>query len=599
MEFMWKSDPYNYTIRPTDEITIGNLKLGGNNPIRIQSMANTDTNDIESSVNQCIRIINAGADLVRFTTQGTKEAESLRIIKNEIREKGYETPLVADIHFTANVADHVAQFIEKVRINPGNYVAGVKRASKDNYTDEEYQQEFEKIEARFTELLSICKEKKTAIRIGVNHGSLSERMLIRWGNTAEGMVESCMEFLRICRKENFENVVISMKASNTVQMIQSVRLLVEKMENEEFHFPIHLGVTEAGDGEDGRIKSAVGIGAILADGIGNTIRVSLSEEPEAEIPVATLLRDYIVSRANLTHKIGPKTTKPIHIKPFVRRATNEVNLVGNYNAPVVIAPKNNHPTLKADYIIEDNVIFDEKGNSFPIFDTQNYKTDEKNKAEFLRIHLDYLNAEQITFLKENPNLILLVETKSENPVGEFRAFVHTLLAEEVKNPVIAVGKYAENNLETLQIKAAADLGILFIEGLADGILLENKGTISSEDIVSISFGILQAARVRTSKTEYISCPGCGRTLFNLQTVIARIKEKTGHLTGLKIGIMGCIVNGPGEMADADYGYVGGSTGRVSLYKKYDCIEKGVPEEEAVDRLIELIKKHGDWVEPYN
>lgn len=599
MEFMWKSDPYNYTIRPTDEIAIGNLKLGGKNPIRIQSMANTDTNDIKNSVNQCIRIIDAGADLVRFTTQGTKEAESLRNIKNEIREKGYETPLVADIHFTANVADHVAQFIEKVRINPGNYVAGVKRASKDNYTDEEYQQEFEKIEARFTELLSICKEKKTAIRIGVNHGSLSERMLIRWGNTAEGMVESCMEFLRICRNENFENVVISMKASNTVQMIQSVRLLVEKMENEEFHFPIHLGVTEAGDGEDGRIKSAVGIGAILADGIGNTIRVSLSEEPEAEIPVATLLRDYIVNRANLTHKIGPKTTKPIHIKPFVRRATNEVNLVGNYNAPVVIAPKNNHPTLKADYIIEDNVIFDEKGNSFPIFDTQNYKTDEKNKAEFLRIHLDYLNAEQITFLKENPNLILLVETKSENPVGEFRAFVHTLLAEEVKNPVIAVGKYAENNLETLQIKAAADLGILFIEGLADGILLENKGTISSEDIVSISFGILQAARVRTSKTEYISCPGCGRTLFNLQTVIARIKEKTGHLTGLKIGIMGCIVNGPGEMADADYGYVGGSTGRVSLYKKYDCIEKGVPEEEAVDRLIELIKQHGDWVEPYN
>lgn len=599
MEFMWKSDPYNYTIRPTDEIAIGNLKLGGKNPIRIQSMANTDTNDIKNSVNQCIRIINAGADLVRFTTQGTKEAESLRIIKNEIGEKGYETPLVADIHFTANVADHVAQFIEKVRINPGNYVAGVKRASKDNYTDEEYQQEFEKIETRFTEFLTICKENNTAIRIGVNHGSLSERMLIRWGNTAEGMVESCMEFLRICRNENFENVVISMKASNTVQMIQSVRLLVEKMENEEFHFPIHLGVTEAGDGEDGRIKSAVGIGAILADGIGNTIRVSLSEEPEAEIPVATLLRDYIVNRANLTHKIGPKTTKPIHIKPFVRRATNEVNLVGNYNAPVVIAPKNNHPTLKADYIIEDNVIFDEKGNSFPIFDTQNYKTDEKNKAEFLRIHLDYLNAEQITFLKENPNLILLVETKSENPVGEFRAFVHTLLAEEVKNPVIAVGKYAENNLETLQIKAAADLGILFIEGLADGILLENKGTISSEDIVSISFGILQAARVRTSKTEYISCPGCGRTLFNLQTVIARIKEKTGHLTGLKIGIMGCIVNGPGEMADADYGYVGGSTGRVSLYKKYDCIEKGVPEEEAVDRLIELIKQHGDWVEPYN
>lgn len=599
MEFMWKSDPYNYTIRPTDEIAIGNLKLGGKNPIRIQSMANTDTNDIKNSVNQCIRIIDAGADLVRFTTQGTKEAESLRIIKNEIREKGYETPLVADIHFTANVADHVAQFIEKVRINPGNYVAGVKRASKDNYTDEEYQQEFEKIETRFTEFLTICKENNTAVRIGVNHGSLSERMLIRWGNTAEGMVESCMEFLRICRNENFENVVISMKASNTVQMIQSVRLLVEKMENEEFHFPIHLGVTEAGDGEDGRIKSAVGIGAILADGIGNTIRVSLSEEPEAEIPVATLLRDYIVNRANLTHKIGPKTTKPIHIKPFVRRATNEVNLVGNYNAPVVIAPKNNHPTLKADYIIEDNVIFDEKGNSFPIFDTQNYKTDEKNKAEFLRIHLDYLNAEQITFLKENPNLILLVESKSENPVGEFRAFVHTLLAEEVKNPVIAVGKYAENNLETLQIKAAADLGILFIEGLADGILLENKGTISSEDIVSISFGILQAARVRTSKTEYISCPGCGRTLFNLQTVIARIKEKTGHLTGLKIGIMGCIVNGPGEMADADYGYVGGSTGRVSLYKKYDCIEKGVPEEEAVDRLIELIKKHGDWVEPYN
>ena len=594
---MWKSDPYNYLRRPTDEVKIGTLKMGGANPVRVQSMANTNTNDIENSVAQCLRIVNAGGELVRFTTQGQKEVESLNIIHAKIRDAGCEVPLVADIHFNANVADLAARFVEKVRINPGNYVSGVKTDVTSDYTDEEYQLEYEKIRNRFTTFLQICKSKHTAIRIGVNHGSLSERMLNRYGNTPEGMVESCMEFLRICRDENFTDVVISMKASNTVLMMQSVRLLVETMEHEDLHFPVHLGVTEAGDGEDGRIKSAVGIGGLLADGMGDTIRVSLSEEPEAEIPVARLLRDYIAGREN--HKtIELKSKKTVGFVPFARRKTTAVRNIGGENLPVVISGLCNHPALIADYRLIENEIKNQTGEIFCILDPVNF-IPANDGLSFLRINYSQLSNAIVEQLKAKPDIVVLLESSHINPVGEQRAFIHTLTAEECTNPVIVVGRYSEDNLESLQIKASADLGVLFVDGLADGIMIENKGRIPENDILSLSFGILQAARVRVSKTEFISCPGCGRTLFNLQTVVAAIKAKTSHLTGLKIGIMGCIVNGIGEMADADYGYVGAGRGKVSLYKKQSCIEKNVPENEAVDRLVTLIKNNGDWKEPDN
>jgi len=487
--------------------------------------------------------------------------------------------------------------VEKVRINPGNYVSVVKTDVTSDYTDEEYQLEYEKIRNRFTTFLQICKSTHTAIRIGVNHGSLSERMLNRYGNTPEGMVESCMEFLRICRDENFTDVVISMKASNTVLMMQSVRLLVETMEHEDLHFPVHLGVTEAGDGEDGRIKSAVGIGGLLADGMGDTIRVSLSEEPEAEIPVARLLRDYIAGREN--HKtIELKSKKTVGFVPFARRKTTAVRNIGGENLPVVISGLCNHPALKADYRLIENEIKNQTGEIFCILDPVNF-IPANDGLSFLRINYSQLSNTIVEQLKANPDIVVLLESSHINPVGEQRAFIHTLTAEECTNPVIVVGRYSEDNLESLQIKASADLGVLFVDGLADGIMIENKGRIPENDILSLSFGILQAARVRVSKTEFISCPGCGRTLFNLQTVVAAIKAKTSHLTGLKIGIMGCIVNGIGEMADADYGYVGAGRGKVSLYKKQSCIEKNVPENEAVDRLVTLIKNNGDWKEPDN
>lgn len=592
---MWKSNPYNFNRRPTHVVRIGNFEMGGINPVRIQSMANTNTNDIENSVKQCLRIVSAGADLVRFTTQGIKEVESLKLIHQALRSQGCQVPLAADVHFNANVADLAAKHVEKVRINPGNYVSGIKSDLTTDYTDEEYTLEYEKIRARFIPFLDICKTHNTAIRIGVNHGSLSERMLNRWGNTAEGMVESCMEFLRICIEVDFHRVVISMKASNTVMMIQAVRLLVERMESEDIHFPLHLGVTEAGDGEDGRIKSAVGIGALLAEGTGDTIRVSLSEEPEAEIPVAKLLRDYIAQRENHP-MIVLKSDNPVSLKPFTRRKTYAVRNIGGENIPVVISKPVNHPTLKADYILNGETIVNSEGEIFKIHIPENLTRSDET-VSFLRMNYSQLTPEIISHLKSSKKTVILLETSHINPVGEQRAFIHTLIAEGCETPVIAAGRYRENDLEDLQIKSAADLGVIFVDFLADGIFLDNEGTASNEDVLSVSFGILQAARVRVSKTEFISCPGCGRTLFELQSVIARIKAKTSHLTGLKIGIMGCIVNGPGEMADADYGYVGAARGKVSLYKKHECIEKNVPAEEAVEKLIDLIKANGDWKEP--
>ena len=444
---------------------VGKVAIGGDNPIRVQSMATTDTNDTEGSVAQAKRIIDAGGELVRFTTQGIREAENMKNISARLKADGYDTPLVADVHFTAHTADVAAQYCEKVRINPGNYVDPGRTFKHLEYTDEEYAEELKKIDAKLVPFINICKEHHTAVRIGVNHGSLSDRIMSRYGDTPEGIVESCMEFLRIFRRENFNDVVISIKASNTVVMVTTVRLLVKTMDKEDMHYPLHLGVTEAGEGEDGRIKSALGIGALLTEGIGDTIRVSLSEEPECEIPVARKLVD--------------------------------------------LSPECSRLRAEAETSIKDDTI---------------------------TLNLD------------------------------------------------------APDWETFQLKAAMAVGALLIDRKATKLVITSSaGYTSPDSLTSLADSILQAARIKFTKTEYISCPGCGRTLYNLQETIARIKAATSHLVGLKIGIMGCIVNGPGEMADADYGYVGAGRGKISLYKGKQCVEKNIPEEEAVDHLLSLIQ----------
>ena len=594
---MWKLNQFNYTRRPSDTIQIGKLLLGGEQPVRVQSMANTDTNDIPNSVAQCIRVVEAGGELVRFTTQGIREAESLKLIHDALYEKGCEVPLVADIHFNANAADVVARYVEKVRINPGNYVGSIKIGDTSDYTDEEYDREYEKLRARFILFLNICKQNNTAIRIGVNHGSLSERIMNRYGDSSRGMVQSCMEFLCICKQENFDRVVISMKTSNTVMMVQTVRLLVDEMETADLHFPLHLGVTEAGDGEDGRIKSSVGIGALLVDGIGDTIRVSLSEEPEAEIPVAQLLVSYISKRTK-GEPINAIENASYSRYEYGRRKTHAVLNIGGDHVPVVLASEEVQSTVVPDYILRNNSVTGVNGSQYSLYsvDTIQSLNQDKKEIKFLNLEYSNLNPEMLDLLKERKDLVVLLHTQHLNGVGEQRAFFHTLLNEDITVPVILCRQYAENELQNLQIKAASDLGVLFIDGFGDGLFLQNKGTVYVEFINSLAFGILQASRVRVTKTEFISCPGCGRTMFNLQTVIARIKERTSHLKGLKIGIMGCIVNGPGEMADADYGYVGAGRGKVSLYKKKECVERNIQEVDAVEKLIELIKINGDWHE---
>jgi len=560
-------------------------------------MANTDTNDIPDSTAQCIRIVEAGGELVRFTAQGVKEAENLKLIHDAIRSQGCEVPLVADIHFNANAADVAARNVEKVRINPGNYVASVKGGDTSDYTPEEYELEYEKIKARFVPFLNICKEHTTAIRIGVNHGSLSERIMNRYGDTSRGMVESCMEFLRICKEENFRDVVISVKTSNTVLMVQTVRLLVVEMEREGLHFPLHLGVTEAGDGEDGRIKSAVGIGALLADGIGDTIRVSLSEKPEAEIPVARQLVSYISERKNHL-PIDAIENRLYSGFEYTRRKTVPVSNIGGEYVPVVIASEGGHHGIVPDYIVTGNKIQNTYGELYPVYTVEDIKMLEQDVSQikFLKMGYPELTPLILQKIKGRNDVVVILQTSHKNGVGEQRAFFHALLNVDCTVPVIISRNYTENELQLFQIKSAADLGVLFIDGFGDGVFLENKGSISVEEINSVAFGILQASRVRVSKTEFISCPGCGRTMFNLQTVIANIKARTSHLKDLKIGIMGCIVNGPGEMADADYGYVGAGRGKVSLYKKKKCIQRNIPENEAVEKLIELIKENGDWHE---
>ena len=612
------TDLFNYRRRSSSPVQVGDLQIGGDAPIRIQSMTTTNTNDTEACVEQAEKIIKAGGELVRLTTQGRREAENLKNINAQLRADGFSTPLVADVHFNANVADVAALYAEKVRVNPGNYVDPARVFKKIEYTDAEYADELKKLEDRFVPFLNICKEHHTAVRIGVNHGSLSDRIMSRYGDTPEGIVESCMEFLRICKKEQFDNVVISIKASNTVIMVRTVRLLVDEMDRNDMHYPLHLGVTEAGEGEDGRIKSAVGIGALLADGIGDTVRVSLSEEPEAEIPVARHLVDYITKREG--HLMVPATASPDFnwLRPE-RRKTRAAGGIGGSNVPVVIASLPNGQTaidaefgadttpdyiycgssLPANrkegqkYIVDFNAYTGAK-DTYPIFpyNATPFISSVKADVKFLVLQLGAPSEEYLACLKAHPEVVVIAVSNQQNKLGEQRALTHELWINGLFNPVVFAQMYRHSAQEKadFQLEAAADMGALMIDGLCDGIWLMNDGDINVRDIADTSFAILQAARLRTSKTEYISCPGCGRTLYDLRSTIAKIKAATAHMKGLKIGIMGCIVNGPGEMADADYGYVGAGPGKISLYKQKMCVEKAIPESEAVEHLLRFIEE---------
>ena len=584
-------DIFNYNRRVSSVTNIGGVLLGGDNPIRIQSMTDTSTRDIEASVNQVLDIADAGADYVRLTTQGVLEVDALAVIRTSLRERGNTTPLIADIHFNPNVADAAAKITDKIRINPGNFTDSARVFKIIEYTNESYQEEINRLEKRFIQLLDICKEHNTALRIGVNHGSLSDRIMSRYGDTPEGIAESCMEFLRVCKRENFENVALSIKASNTVVMVKSVRLLIDAMEKEKMNYPLHLGVTEAGDGEDGRIKSAVGIGALLCDGIGDTIRVSLSEPPRNEVPVAASLVNYIIAREG-HEKIDAAPYEGYSYLNMERRRSFVIGNIGGENAPVVICNGecSLSGSLKPDYILNGNICYGENVeiSVIGIDDIDQYTS--YTDPLLLKISYPQLCNKAIEFIKEHKNVAILAYSNHINVVGELRAIAHTLTRNGCDNPVVLMMQYAESNKEALQIKCGADLGALLLDGVGNGVMVLNDGDIDNNTITTIAFSALQAARLRTSKTEYISCPGCGRTLFDLQKTVARIKESTSHLVGLKIGIMGCIVNGPGEMADADYGYVGAARGKISLYKGKVCIEKNIPEEEAVERLLKFIEE---------
>lgn len=613
-------DYFNYNRRPTVDVHIGNINMGGNYPIVVQTMTNTNTLDTEGSVAQCERIIAAGADLIRLTTQGVREANNLREIHQQLRDKGYATPLSADIHFNPRAAHVAATIAEKVRINPGNFVDKQKTFAAVEYAEETYSEELEKVRSKVIPFLQICKEHGTAVRIGVNHGSLSNRIMTRYGDTPEGMVESCMEYLRIAMDEGFTDIVISMKASNTLLMTKAVRLLVDKMDKENIHFPLHLGVTEAGDGEDGRMKSAVGIGALLSDGLGDTVRVSLSEDPEIEVPVARKIVDYVSKR---------KGHAPINAtiysdwSPFStdKRETYAVRNIGGDFVPVVISDRSKiadmsiNPHFIPDFIYVGDQVpanfpkgmklivnfenWENKINNFPLFTAENI-SDIKNcqaTIKFLQLSYPQLTDKVLRTLKTVQKVVIILKTDHVNGVGEQRAFFHKLLNEGCEIPVILQRYYSEDFAEDIQLKSGVDFGTVLLDGFGNGIMISNSGKINIAELDSYAFGILQAARVRTSKTEFISCPSCGRTLFDLKTTVALVKKHFSHLKHLKIGVMGCIVNGPGEMADADYGYVGAEHGKISLYRKKELIEKNIPQEEAVEHLIQLIKDHGDWIEP--
>lgn len=623
----------SYSRRIPHEVNIGGVPLGGEQPIRIQSMTTIDTMDTEGSVAQSIRMVESGCEYIRITAPSMNEAANLKNIRTALRNKGINVPLVADIHFTPNAAELAAEIVEKVRVNPGNY-ADKKKFETIEYTDESYEAELLRIREKFTPLIKICKKNGTAMRIGTNHGSLSDRIMSRFGDTPLGMVESALEFIRVCVDHDFHDIVISMKASNTRVMVQAYRLLVHKLDEEGLKpYPLHLGVTEAGDGEDGRIKSAVGIGALLEDGLGDTVRVSLTEEPEYEAPVAQSLVDRYAERTRVK-PIEAIDQNPIDPFSYHRRETAEVLNFGDHNVPRVIAdfsqtPVENVSDLKdighfylpepdkwrmndlgADYIYSGSnpvnfmlpnglqEIVDlpawkalkDTSNKYPLCSLEDYSGLDDGAA-FIRIEASDLT--ELDKLKDVKSAVLVLTTSNQHAMAELRRFIFELIIQEVKLPVVLQRHIEESDQTEFQLKSATDVGALLIDGLGDGVMLSGQGKKKIEN--STAFGILQAARTRMTKTEYISCPSCGRTLFDLQETTAMIRKRTDHLKGVKIGIMGCIVNGPGEMADADYGYVGSGKGKITLYRGQEVVKKAVPSEHAVDELIEIIKEDDNWV----
>ena len=626
----------SYSRFPTREVMVGDVSIGANNPIRIQSMTTTDTMDTLGTVEQSIRMIEAGCELVRITAPSIKEAKNLELIKKSLRAKGYKVPLIADIHFTPNAAEVAAGIVEKVRINPGNF-ADRKKFEVIEYSDQGYEDELNRVSERFSPLIKICKNNGTAMRIGTNHGSLSDRILSKYGDTPLGMVESAMEFLRICEYWNYYDIILSMKASNTQVMVQAYRLLINKMAKEDMNYPLHLGVTEAGDGEDGRIKSAVGIGALLEDGIGDTIRVSLTEDPEAEIPVAKFLAQRY---DDLESPISPDLKTKIPYDPYFysRRITTEVHHIGGVNVPRVfcdlsefdeITPESLAPLgylyspdkdkwhisdQAADYFfigknkisfelpgllsgIQHHSSWEKNKGLFPMFDIESYKNSTKKSKilNFLSTNEKTFSSELKSILSVDDTITLIIEHNQKHSLKLQRNFIIDMINHGIKNPLIVWKNYFSNSNVEFQLSSAIDLGSLMIDGLIDGLSIQFSSDRSLSN--QTSFGILQASRLRISKTEYISCPSCGRTLFDLQSTTNEIRSVTDHLKGLKIGVMGCIVNGPGEMADADYGYVGTGVGNISLYKGQEVVKKNIPSEKAVDALISLIKDNGDWIEP--
>ena len=630
----------------TREVFIGDIPLGGSNPIRIQSMTTTDTMNTIGTVEQTIRMIESGCEYIRITAPSLKEAKNLENIKAELKKRGYNVPLIADIHFTPNAAELAARIVEKVRINPGNYV-DKKKFQQIEYTDTEYQAELDRIRTKFSPLVKICKEYGTAMRIGTNHGSLSDRIMSRYGDTPLGMVESALEFLRICEDLDYHNIVLSMKASNTQVMVQAYRLLVQKMMEEGMNYPLHLGVTEAGDGEDGRIKSAVGIGTLLEDGLGDTIRVSLTEAPEFEAPVAITLAERYKNRT--PHKQIPEISDlPINPFEYSQRETFEVANIGGSNVPVVVIDLSNHivngyedfqslgynyspeldkwnmkettPDLiflgenKLPFEIPNSIkaIYDfstwknltDKSRGFPLFDLDDYlKSDQKSfLLNFIKIDINDVFSDKIINIFNDPKVVFILSSENKHAMPEIRRAFFALINKEVKNPVIIKRDYKLTDLDDFRIYSATDFGGLLLEGFGNGVWSTNSNFKSNSFLESVDlikrtmFGILQAARVRISKTEYIACPSCGRTLFDLVEVTNKIRSRTEHLKGVKIGIMGCIVNGPGEMADADYGYVGSGVGKITLYRGKEVVRKSLNSEHAVDELINLIKEDGNWIE---
>ena len=604
---------FNYHRRETVSVSVGQIAMGSDWPVRVQTMTNTPTDDIAASGAQCQRIAYAGADYVRLTAQGVKQAQCIGEMARGLRAAGCDIPLIADIHFNRQAAIAAAAVCEGVRINPGNFVDPARTFKQVEYTDEQYHAELARIREALLPLLEVCRQHHTALRLGVNHGSLSDRIMSRYGNTAAGMVESVMEFLRVLVKENFMDVVISMKASNVVVMVEAVHRLVDAMDREDMHFPLHLGVTEAGFGEDGRIKSAVGIGALMAEGLGDTIRVSLSEDPEFEVPVARKLVDYIASREGHNPIEGEFSEGYDALNPVRRQTITVGERIGGNLPPVVIASYRPYELdgaeLQPDFYYSADGLIDGmhqflvpldrwsgERNVYPLLTLGEWDRCPASKLRFLQLPAT-TPVNRLEFLRGRSDTVLVITPVGKNIPGEEQALTHAMDKAGINCPVIIRNTYGDSSNEWLQVKAGADMGAVLLNRRADGIWLEAPNSHSNAEVVRYAFAILQAARQRMSKTEFISCPGCGRTMFDLQTTVKRVQAATAHLTHLKIGVMGCIVNGPGEMADADYGYVGAAAGRVSLYKGKECIEMNIAEESAIDRLIELIKKHGDWREP--